>query len=95
MKIRYIGGRSRYDVALNRKSYYFTPENNRILDTEDQHLIDYIFHLPNSAEFQVVVEPQEVVFNPQNSTVTTNSVQSVEISKPKIIKKSKSKKEKK
>lgn len=54
MRIAYIGGRSRIKVSPNRKSYYFTPENDRTLDIEDQNIINYIFSLPNRAEFQAV-----------------------------------------
>jgi len=41
---------------LDRKAYYFTKENNRILDIEDKRIINYIFSLPNRAEFEVVME---------------------------------------
>lgn len=91
MKIRYKGGRSRYEISLDRKAYYFTPENNKILDIQDQRIVNYIFSLPNRAEFEAVVEPSEIVFNTQNNTVTTGAAQTVEIVKPEI-KKSKSKK---
>ena len=60
MKIRYIGGRSRYDVSFNRKPYYFTPENNRTLDIKDQVVVNYIFSLPNRAEFEAVMEEPKV-----------------------------------
>ena len=56
MLVRYKGGRSRMDVSFNRKPYYFTPENNRILDIQDQTVINYIFSLPNRAEFEAVME---------------------------------------
>lgn len=56
MKIRYTGGRSRYEVTLNRKSYHFTPENEKILETEDQALVNFIFGLPNRGEFEVLIE---------------------------------------
>jgi len=60
VKIRYIGGRSRYDVSFNRKPYYFTPENNRTLDIKDQVVVNYIFSLPNRAEFEAVMEEPKV-----------------------------------
>ena len=56
MKIKYKGGRTFYEVNLNRKPYYFTKENDRILDIKDQAVINYIFSLPNNAEFEVVME---------------------------------------
>jgi len=76
MLIRYRGGRSRYDVAFNRKPYYFTPENNRILDIQDQAVVNYIFSLPNRAEFEAVMEEtkqQPIISEPKEE--------------PKIIKK--------
>lgn len=54
MVIQYIGGRSRVKVSPNRKSYNFTPENNRTLDIKEQNIIDYIFSLPNRAEFRAI-----------------------------------------
>ena len=57
MLIKYIGGRSRFEVSLNRKPYYFTPENNKTVNIEDQAVINYIFGLPNRQEFTVVDEP--------------------------------------
>ena len=60
MKIRYCGGRSRYDVSFNRKPYYFTPENNRILDIKEQAVINYIFSLDNRQEFEAVMEEPKV-----------------------------------
>jgi len=56
LKIRYRGGRTRYDVSFNRKPYYFTPENNKILDIEDQAVVNYIFSLDNRQEFEAVME---------------------------------------
>lgn len=56
MKIRYKGGRLRYDVSFNRKPYYFTPENNKILDIKEQAVVNYIFSLDNRAEFEAVME---------------------------------------
>ncbi len=56
-----MGGRSCYEVSLNRKPYYFTRENNRICDIQDQKVINYIFSLPNNAEFEVVaIEPPKI-----------------------------------
>lgn len=64
MFIKYKGGRSRYDISLNRKTYSFTPENNRTLEIRDQALINRIFRLINNAEFEVVeresVEGQKI-----------------------------------
>lgn len=54
MKIRYKGGRNRYEVSLNRIPYYFTPENNMTADIKEQVVINYIFSLPNRAEFEAV-----------------------------------------
>ncbi len=81
MKLRYKGGRSRIDIAFNRKPYYFTPENNRILDIKDQAVINYIFSLPNRAEFEAVEE-----------SVKEEKIIEQKIEEPKIIKKDKSKK---
>ena len=67
MRIKYCGGRSRYEVSYNRKSYHFTPENNHILDIQDQKIINYIFSLPNR-EFEAVMEevkPQPIIPEPQ------------------------------
>jgi len=71
MRIKYTGGRTWIEIVLNRKSYYFTKENDRILDITDQAVINYIFSLPNRAEFEVMVEPQEIIFDDKNNTVTT------------------------
>jgi hypothetical protein len=54
MKIRYTGGRSHYKVVFERKSYNFTPENNRTLEIDDRRVINYIFSLDNRVEFEVV-----------------------------------------
>uniref|UniRef100_A0A6M3KH99 Uncharacterized protein n=1 Tax=viral metagenome TaxID=1070528 RepID=A0A6M3KH99_9ZZZZ len=62
---------------MNRKSYYFTPENDRILDTDDKAVINYIFGLPNRQEFEVV---NEYKLEPKVETV-------IEITSDKIIKK--------
>lgn len=56
MLIKYRGGRSIYEVSLNRVPYYFTPENNMTAEIRDQNVINYIFSLPNRAEFEVVEE---------------------------------------
>lgn len=56
MRIKYLGGRSHFEISYNRKSYHFTPENNRTLDIQEKEIINYIFGLPNRAEFEVVVE---------------------------------------
>ena len=98
MKIRYRGGRIFYKVTFNRVPYCFTPENDMVLDIKEQEVIDYIFHLSNNAEFETVVEPEELVFNDQNNTVSIGSavVTEVKISEPKIVKKlGRPKKEKK
>lgn len=79
-----------YEVTLNRKPYYFTKENNRTLDIKDQSVINYIFGLPNRAEFEVVVNPEEIVFNPENNTVSAKPELKVEdkpIKKAKLHKK--------
>lgn len=59
MKIRYIGGRTWYGVTYNRKEYIFSKENDRILDIKDDNVINFIFQLPNSSEFKVVVEDEK------------------------------------
>lgn len=81
MLVRYKGGRSRYDISFNRKPYYFTPENNRTLDIKDQNVINYIFSLPNRAEFEAVGEEEPKTILPP-----------IEKEEPKTIKKDKSKK---
>lgn len=86
MKVKYIGGRSRFEVSLNRKPYYFTPENKKILDIQDKNVINYIFSLPNRQEFEVVVEPQEIVFNAQNNTVSSTVQEDINIEPEKTIK---------
>lgn len=94
MKIKYVGGRSRMDIAFNRKPYYFTPENNRTLDIKDKAVRDYIFSLPNRGEFETVEEPENLIFNSQNNTVSTGSeaTTGVKIEKPKVKKDKKEKK---
>lgn len=72
MKISYRGGRSVYEVTFNRKAYHFNKENGRILETNNQGLINYIFSLPNRNEFIVVeeaVEPPPVRENEVFKTV--------------------------
>lgn len=90
MKIKYVGGRSRMDISFNRKPYYFTPENNRTLDIKDKAVRDYIFSLPNRGEFETVEEPENLIFNPENNTVTTGTeniiTQELKIKKPKFKK---------
>ncbi len=56
MLVRYKGGRVHYKISPNRKPYYFTPENNHIADIQEQEVINYIFSLPNRAEFEAVME---------------------------------------
>jgi hypothetical protein len=46
------------DISFNRKPYYFTPENNRVLDIKEQAVLNYIFSLPNRAEFEAVMEEE-------------------------------------
>jgi len=60
MLIKYKGGRTHFEISLNRKPYYFTKENNRALDIKDQAVINYIFSLPNNAEFEAVMEEPKV-----------------------------------
>ncbi len=55
MKIKYLGGRSRYEISYDRKSYHFIPENNKTLDIQDTKVINYIFSLPNRTEFEAVL----------------------------------------
>ena len=61
MKIKYCGGRSHYEVTMNRKSYPFYKANGNILETKDQNVINYIFSLDNRSEFMVV---EDVVDKP-------------------------------
>ena len=56
--IKYCGGRSRTEVSYNRIPYYFTPENNHTAEIVDTKVINYIFSLPNRAEFTVVEPPK-------------------------------------
>ena len=63
-----MGGRSRYDVSFNRKPYYFTPENNRTLDIQEQAVINYIFSLDNRAEFEAVIEEIKPIPEPKEET---------------------------
>lgn len=56
MKIRYKGGRSWLKVVLNRVPYFFSKENNYVLDIKDQAVINHIFSLSNRAEFEVVAD---------------------------------------
>ena len=60
MLIRYRGGRKVVKVILNRVSYIFSKENDRMLDITDQKVINYVFSLPNREEFEVVVEDIKV-----------------------------------
>lgn len=56
MKIKYIGGRALpYYVSFNRMKYHFTKDNNKILETEDQVIVDHISRLENSYDFQFLV----------------------------------------
>lgn len=84
MKIKFVGGRSRIEISYNRKSYHFTPENNRILDIQEKEVINYIFGLPNRAEFEVVVEePKPITPEPKADKI-------IEPEKPQKIKGGKS-----
>ena len=78
MRLKYCGGRSRYEVSLNRKPYYFTPENKMILETQDQNVVNYIFSLDNRQEFEVVME------EPQPQAITPE-VEKEEVKEPIII----------
>jgi len=49
------------EVSFNRKSYHFTPENNKTLDIQEKEIINYIFSLPNRAEFEAVVDKTDIV----------------------------------
>lgn len=102
MRIRYTGGRSRYEVNYNRTPFYFTPENNHTLDIQDQKVINYIFSLPNR-EFEAVMEeakpqtiqPEILPFNGKGDVVNLKP----EITEPKAeikeeVKKKKHKKHK-
>lgn len=76
MKIRYKGGKTWYKVSPNRIPYIFNIENNRTLDIKDQAVINYIFSLPNNAEFEAVMEESKP------STITPELKE-----EPKIIRK--------
>ena len=89
MKIFYKGGRNHYEVSYERKSYHFTPENNHILDIQDQKVINYIFSLPNRAEFEAVMEEPKVKVETSLPIITEPKV---EVKKPIIKKIKKSKK---
>ncbi len=54
MRIKYVGGRSTYEVTIGRKATHFNKENGRTIETSDKNLINYIFSLPNRQEFEVV-----------------------------------------
>ncbi len=82
MLIKYIGGRSRYDLSFNRKPFYFTSENNRILDIKDKAVRDYIFSLPNRGEFETI----EAEIPAEENVVEQKTEE------PKLIKKDKFKK---
>lgn len=71
MWIKYLGGRTLYSVDYERKGYNFTLENNRTLEIKDQKVINYIFSLPNRAEFEAVEpeEPKSVSFDGIGDTV--------------------------
>ncbi len=58
MKIKYTGGSKWNRVTHNRKHYFFTKENNRTIETEDQALVDHISGMRNS-QYQFVVEEDE------------------------------------
>ena len=67
MLIKYVGGRTWMKVRLNRgEPYIFTEKNNRELEINDQKVINYIFGLPNSNEFEAVVEKKEPVKKPES-----------------------------
>lgn len=70
MKLRYGGGRSRYEVTLNRRAYHFTPENQKTIETNDQELVNYIFSLENRGEFSVVVDNPVPI--PQSAPIETS-----------------------
>jgi hypothetical protein len=66
MQVKYLGGRTVYTITFERKDYHFTLENNRTLDIQDKRVINYIFGLPNKAEFEVVVEePKPIIIEPK------------------------------
>jgi len=60
MLIKYVGGRPRFKVVYNRKRHLFTPENDKTVDVQDQNTINYIFSLPNRAEFEAIERKLEV-----------------------------------
>lgn len=79
MLIRYIGGRSHYAVNMNRDKFYFNKENNKTLEIKDKAVINYIFHLPNHSEFEVVEQEVDVQVE---ETEEKSSVQNFSPKKP-------------
>lgn len=77
MLIRYKGGRSRYEVALNRKPYYFVPENNKTLDIKEQAVVNYIFSLPNREEFEAV-EPTPIIHPQEKADIEAPVINKLE-----------------
>lgn len=61
MLVKYVGGRSWLRVTFNRENYNFTKENDRILDIKDQRILNHIFSLPNSSEFEIVMNEPELI----------------------------------
>ena len=53
-----MGGRAWNKVSFGRKNYFFSQENDRILETEDQELVDHISSMRNN-QYQFVVESKE------------------------------------
>ena len=69
-------------VTFNRVNYNFTKENNRILDIRDQKVINHIFSLPNSSEFEAVMEdPKEEIISKEEKV--THKKKSIESKKEK------------
>lgn len=85
MLIKYSGGRSHYEVSYNRKPYYFTPENNRTIEITEPKVINYIFSLPNRAEFEVIEKP--IIAEEPKTIPLEDKKERIEIKKKKKSKK--------
>lgn len=89
MLVKYKGSRTWFSISFNRKSYNFSVENNRTVDIEDPKVVNYIFSLPNSNEFEVVQEVQPETKKIEKESVTFDGKDDVVDLKPKPKKKKK------
>lgn len=65
MLVHYKGGRSWLKVTLNRKSIYFSKENDFTVDVKNQEVINHIFGLSNHDEFEAVENQKEKPEQPE------------------------------